>query len=539
MLSMKKILRTHIVPLSFMVTFINLNAQQNLPLVFKEDVIKWSELSWMDGQPGDDQLVLMASPPQIKEDTIYLFMNYYQTKQEDGKNYGYCGYIIKKLNLTTGEKYWETSRMFKEYGNRKILSRPTFLDGRIEIALYDESHAIGMNTIWNECYPGHIVLDRHSGIIVDSNYVDKINTQLPRFRSFGNPIFIFSGQTRPTIFKTKTGYHHIRSWLEEMVIHRIDDNFNYLGVDSIKYPMYDFRPRFVNFEQVESDSFWVLMLNRTSDWSEIQVLLSKYDEDFERYETIDVTEHIQYPMTQGGFYFMDRGFIMFETHFTNFVDTTLKFHTYLFDNVGEFIDSISYTLVQDIDGNIIYGWLWPLVDRVNNRILMTQSRQDSSTVGTYLEMYENTGASINRINRIHVEGLSDHFRTSYSTMLDNGDILLYIHQFTDPGATGDRWYSWIMLDGQKMNVTSNTSEIYSNVVRNKLNLYPNPTTGMVDIQNLENPVSVRIYTLTGTLVKATDNIIDQIDLTVLPAGMYIIDLRSKFISERHKILKIE
>jgi hypothetical protein len=531
-------IQKRIIQILLFIVLANLNAQENLPLRFEEDVIKWSELSWMEGQPSNDQWVHMACPPQIKDDTIYLFMNYYQKEFEDNRNYGYCGYIIKKLNLTTGEKYWETSRIYKEHGDRKILSWPTFKDKEIEVALYDESHAIGPNTDWHECYPAHITIDRESGIIVDSNFVNKLNPELPRLRSFGN--IFFSGSTRPTIFKNVDSYLHIRRGLGLLERSSLTFEGEIIHKDSIFYPDNFYTPWSILFEKVEKDSFWLIIFSRNSDWSGIQVLFSKYDKDFNISETFDVTEHFDYSIDAGGIYFIDRGYFVVETNFTNFVDTTLKFQSYLFDDNGTFVDSISYTLRPGIDDIIVYGWLRPLVDRVNNRMIMTQSRQNSPIVGTYFEMYENSGDTISRINRIHVEGITDHFRNFYSTMLDNGDVLMYIEQFTDPGPSGDRWFSWIMLDGQKLYNTSNTEEIYTEEFRNKLKLYPNPTTGMVHIENLNQPANVRIYKITGELMQYRENITDQINIDALPAGLYIFDIYDDdSISERHKIIKIE
>ncbi len=515
---------------------LRLDAQINLPLKFQEDVIKWSELSWMEGQNSKDQRVLISSPPVIKDDTLYLFMNYYQNERENGKNYGYCGYVIKKLNVITGQKYWEIKRKYKEYGSRKVLSQPSFVNGTIEIPLYDESHAIGINTIWYECYPSHITLDRQSGVIIDSNYVDKTDTQIPRLRSFGDEIFV-GGSSRPTIFKMEKGYRHMRPWLKEILNTNLDNRGYLIKVDSIKYPKYKYGPLHIRFAKAENDSFWVVMLNKAQNWTDIQVLFSKYDKDMNLDTTYDVSEHIAYPISDAGIYFIDNNYFVCETFFTNIDNKTYKFHEYLFTYNGEFVDSISYTLKPGIDDIIIYGWLRPLVDRVNNRLLMTQSRQDKLSESTYFEMYENTGDTIRRIRRIHVVGARDHFRTNYATMLENGDILLYIEQFTDPGSSADRWFSWILLDGQKMNIVSSTKD--EQTLSKKLKLYPNPSSGLVKIANLDSPASVTISNMSGQIVAQLSNIQNEINIEDLPAGMYIFDIRNKEISERHKIVKVE
>lgn len=510
-------------------------SQLNLPLKFQDDVIKWSELSWMDGQSSKDQLHLLANAPIIDDDTIYLFTNYYQKELELGKNYGYCGYIIKKLNIITGEKYWEIKRKYKEFGNRKIISQAKAVQGSIEISLYDESHAIGINTDWYECYPAHIVIDKNNGLIIDSNYVDKSDSQLLKLRSFGD--LYLAGSTRPTIYKTEGGYRHMRSWIEEILCTKLEENGHFITVDSIKYPNYHYTPWDIKFEQVRSDSFWVVMLNRAQNWTDIQVLFTKYNSDFNKDTTYDVSRHFAKPYTEGGVLYIDNGYFVIGTGYFDAVKQTKKIHHYAFDRNGNLLDSVSYTMNPTRDATKRYLWLSSIVDRVNNRLLMTQSYQNNLTQSSYFEMYANDGDSTKIVSKIQVEGINDHFRVDYAIMLDNGDILLYIHQFTDPSGNGDRWYSWMMLDGQKMNIISGTKDV--EIVKNKLKLYPNPTSGIVKISHLELPAIAQISNVNGQMTKQINNVVNEINISDLPSGVYIIDIRNKEISERHKIVKVE
>ncbi|HMR88341.1 MAG TPA: T9SS type A sorting domain-containing protein [Saprospiraceae bacterium] len=515
----------------------NLSAQQNLPLKFKDDFIKWSELSWMEGQSSNDQFVHFSSPPIIDKDTIFLFMNYYQKELENGKNYGYCGYIIKKVNKNSGEKYWETKRMFKEFGDRKIISQPQFVGNTIELSLYDEVRATAYGTDWYECYPAHVVLDKSSGEIIDSIFVDKTNTQLPKLRSIGGELYYYIGSTVPTIFKTKEGYIHMRSSLKEILSSNCDLNGNLVSVDSIKYPTYKYVPWDIRFEQVENDSFWVLMLNRAQNWADVQALFSKYDMNLNLNKTVDVSQHIAKPITSAGIYFIDKGYFVVGTNYVDPVAMTDKYHSYLFDNNGQFLDSISYTLRPGIDDIIRYGWLRPMVDRVNNRLLMSQSRQDKLTESTYFELYANEGVAIKSVSSIEVEGIKDHFRTYYSTMLDNGDILLYIEQFTDPGPSGDRWYSWIMLDGQKMNIISSTKDVPLNT--NHFKIYPNPSNNIIHIDGLQAEANVQVQNINGQVLKRITTLDGQVDISDLTSGLYIFEIQNKDVKERHKVIKIE
>jgi hypothetical protein len=75
--------------------------------------------------------------------------------------------------------------------------------------------------------------------------------------------------------------------------------------------------------------------------------------------------------------------------------------------------------------------------------------------------------------------------------------------------------------------------------KHKLVISPNPTYGYVNIKNLEQPVSVTIFNLSGQVVKTMIDIDNEINIEDLPQGMYILDFRNHQISEQHKVLKVE
>lgn len=75
--------------------------------------------------------------------------------------------------------------------------------------------------------------------------------------------------------------------------------------------------------------------------------------------------------------------------------------------------------------------------------------------------------------------------------------------------------------------------------RTILTLSPNPTDGYVNLGHLNHPVSVIIYDMRGQIVKTYDDVEHEVDMANVPAGMYILVIRSKHINERHKIGKVE
>ena len=74
---------------------------------------------------------------------------------------------------------------------------------------------------------------------------------------------------------------------------------------------------------------------------------------------------------------------------------------------------------------------------------------------------------------------------------------------------------------------------------NIVKLYPNPTSSIVKISDLELPSIVQISNLNGQMIKQLNNVVQEINISDMPSGMYIIDIRNKEMSERHKIVKVE
>jgi len=57
-------------------------------------------------------------------------------------------------------------------------------------------------------------------------------------------------------------------------------------------------------------------------------------------------------------------------------------------------------------------------------------------------------------------------------------------------------------------------------------LYPNPTSGIINITGLNHPAEVKINSIQGHLMKTSMFVGDQVDVSDLPSGVYILNLKS-------------
>lgn len=508
-------------------------SQQNLPLKFKGDAVKWAELQWMDGNRTVDQYFEYRVPPIIVEDTIYLFNNY-KGLFNNNISVGYCGYSIKKLNIKTGEKYWEVLRQYKEYLKRKVISQPSLKNGQLIVTLFDEAPPrFGPGTDWDRCYPGHISIDRFTGIVVDSNFVDRTIKDLPYYDATIDP----SSAKNSQFYLKDSAYifRYYESGYRKMIGEKIDLDGNKLSSDSmhiaLKYNSRQFRHNNLNNEYV-----YVISLRESANYTKKEFLFNKYDHDLNLLKSVDFSASVELPDVVTSITSWPISSEYFIVSCNSQVANPLKYENryFMFDGNGEYLDRTG--VVVNGDPNIEYGWHRPLVDVLNKRLLFTRSQQDDKGSPTKYNVFVSDGDSLRSIHQLEVEGITDHFRTTYHQMLDNGDILLFIDQF-DWADQNIRWFSWILLDGAKMGIVSSTKD--EGLAKNKPNIYPNPTSGLVHLDQVEDGQSVDIYNMQGVLVDRKTTQLHQIDVTRLPQGMYIVELKSQRTSERFKLIKVD
>lgn len=96
--------------------------------------------------------------------------------------------------------------------------------------------------------------------------------------------------------------------------------------------------------------------------------------------------------------------------------------------------------------------------------------------------------------------------------------------------------SYVCFDPKTLGLVSKTTEINANL---KCKLFPNPTSSTLNIESLSSPATVNITNINGQLVRKISNVEREINISDLPAGMYIIDIKNGEINEQQRIIKVE
>lgn len=508
-------------------------AQLNLPLKFSGDVVKWTELQWMEGNKKHDQRFEYRMPPIIVDDTIYL-LNNYQGQFDDGVSIGFNGYTIKKLNKHTGEKYWEVQRQYKEYLKRKAISQAQMDEGRLIITLFDEAPPqLGPGSTWYRCYPGHIVVDRAMGIVTDSNFVDRTIPNLPYYLPTVDPN---NGRNAQIYLKDSMYlFRYYESGYHKMIDHHIDLRGNLVKSDSNYLALKYFTNHFRHYN-LNNEFEYVISLRDSADFTKKEFLFLKYDLDLNLIHSAEFSQYVDLPVPFKSIttFPVSNEYFIIGSDSQTADPLKLEIKYFMFDGYGSFKDRLVLLIKgkQDIE----YGWYQPLADVVNKRLLLTRSQQDSRDQSTIFDIYVPNGDSLRSIKSVAIEGRFDHFRTEYHQMLDNGDILLYISQF-DWRIDNTFWFSWVLLDGKKMGIVSPTQDVTQegNVIR----VYPNPSSGIIHLDHLTSPAVVTVTNISGQVMKSLQQITQTVDISDLPAGMYIFDIKNDFLHEKHKVIKVE
>lgn len=124
------------------------------------------------------------------------------------------------------------------------------------------------------------------------------------------------------------------------------------------------------------------------------------------------------------------------------------------------------------------------------------------------------------------------------------DSVMYTHQYTNYsyGRYADGTSRWFVLSG----MTPGTSNLYTWLpelpAENGIEIYPNPVSDYLEIHLTEpeaNDLDISIIDQLGRerLRKSIDGFGGQLDVSALPPGMYIIQIKGTDISYKHKLIK--
>ncbi len=526
----------------FIYLHVAMNAQDNLPAKFQDSSVKWTSMERNEERGFFDQR-FHPRLPIIIQDTIYTFANYFQNGRPDLA--GYSGYSIKKINKNTGHTYWTTSRFYNK-GSRKAISTPIIKDGNIIVTLFDEAaHEL---TSWHRSYPAHIVLDSQTGVIIDSNYVNRNHPDIPIRFSDVKKMLSESPIDEPRIYYKDGNYLHRRYvyWPKQGLINTLIDANGYdIAIDTT----------FLELNNASVDS-WndfpqnetvLISSGNTYDRFHRELLITRINGDRSTTTKVDpaliqdTTEFMGTSAIDNGHFVFGTTLFFYKNEF--YVDSC-HIGIKMFDLEGNLKDQMKFALSYDTI-NFASPSFYPIMDTLNNRMMVINTYLQDVGKHSSLEIYVSDGEGKKVIKRAWVSGTKDYIYPEYATMLDNGDILMYVGQVDKSTAKeGDfllsNWWYWVLLDGTKMDITTVSTDDVSISQHHQLSVFPNPTSSTLQIVTDADYDHVLIHSTDGKITKQVTVSDGTVNVTSLPDGTYVCTLMKggNIISSGVKFVKV-
>ena len=489
--------------------------QENLPLKFKDYEPAWIDFVQLDQYPLNElgRYVLRGAPKLI-DDSLYIFYNI--------KHFGYNGIIAEKRNINYGSLYWRFYRDTLVEKARIAISRVYMYEKEIELVLFDEDHYIDDTTIpdWAAAHSGKMILGKNNGSILGEKYTNHLDSNNIVIKTIGDD-FYDSGNTSLKLLKTENGYREIffLRYPQSYYITDIDTLGHLIKKDTMTfttpYPVVSHRLYDMN------DSTFFSVIVSTEDKNvyddKIEIVYRQIDHNMNILKTVDIASQIPDVMKDANTFRADNGYFIVASGFQAEDNSYANARYYLFDDKGMLKDRIVHTITAN--DKIEYGWLFPIVDIKNERLILTLSQQDTRETGTYFKLFTSNGDKLDIMRKFEVQGIQDHFRVKYATMLQSGDLLMYIGQFdwdANPMYPYPiNWYSWMLMS--KDDIVSN--KVVLNKPKDDIMVYPNPTSGKVNIKSSNEIKSINVINNNAKVVFFNKGN-KELDLTSLPKGIY-------------------
>ncbi len=489
--------------------------------------------------------------PFIEDDYMYGYSTSFGTTR------AVFGAIIYKINIKTGKQEWVTvfdnrHSDIQEWSNSLSINGDTL--ELLTFKRFDKYKDDIIPFIYNfqgaRSYACTRKYDKHTGQLLDYQCWDKDDSSVEILWPHAELVNLFEKRPDNTIISVEN-FCFNRKHIE---FRHIDQSGKllYHQIDTMYYPKdkYDFSTIYQQENRhriwsLESDT--ILIVNAydyiTGQGSAGRKLepdlayLHVYNKNFELLKRIDIGKIVE----------QNYG----EIKFIGIVNATSQY--IVLSIAGQVFESfLGANIVIDYDGNIIstantkfkddefslYGGVLPysqkpfIITRTNND---SYPKEIPQTLRYYI--FEN-GAWELRLTQIPAENQWIS-RFNYLTETPNHDILMCVEDHTyykDIDAASWTTDLWMLIDGAKLGIKTSTKDEH---IANKLTLYPNPTTNTVTIADLDAPAKVDVYNLNGALVSTYDNVTSEVHIGQLPAGMYIFDINNRYVSEKHKVIRLE
>lgn len=223
-------------------------------------------------------------------------------------------------------------------------------------------------------------------------------------------------------------------------------------------------------------------------------------------------------------------------------------HDYNNDNLQSYL---SYLLWLDENGNVnsyisecriqdhFYDYIKPIsADKSELFVLGFPSRTNRN--GFDILKVSVNSDTLQYISSLTCPQNEIFYAALYCQLLQDGKLIIGGHNIVTNGSEIKRRVQFHCFNGKDLGINfSLSTEDDLTVKGNKFTLYPNPTNGIIRIEGLSSSASLDITNINGQFINGVEATNNQVDLSRLPNGIYILKIESSNTIEQHKILKID
>lgn len=459
----------------------------------------------------------------------------------------YQGAFIQKRNLITGATLW-TSLYNLSNSDRHEYPRSAYLDGNKNLVIVNlRNNDPDFSTpVWFKASPAFRIYDKNNGDLIQYIHANEPITE-------DNQILFFTGLNNMSVVSSNSSMIHmqIKPMSNSNTLLYIKKEFNNEGFFTSIDTSFHQRPfpyYFDNgFNILKNNEIFSLshshsqssqQLYESENFNKYNCTTDIYDQNFLLKNSTDLTGvfpynwKINYSGDNGNEYWLLCGDSTASDRYTNNSSKALVFVG--FDGrVKEIID------FKDNKFERIYAAKMP---SEVGALIITQDfieKRDAATGDFVTEIIFWKSDGNGNLTKLQSFDYRDDRTLSISSVSLVGKNLILGTYMRKYEKITDLFPKYQMkgLLGYNFDMLTSINETIQN--KSLIKIFPNPSTTIVNVEGVSEDVNVNIFDNQGRLFKTLKSFERQLDISNLPVGTYIFDVRNKDISERHKIVKVD
>lgn len=498
-----------------------LNAQEIRKFEFENYSPIWSHYSSAEGLSTNIQALNLTPSPIITSEHLYITSNIFDKTTLNG-------HLSEKLNINTGERIWSSFNYSTLRNTREYAQSPIIENGVFEINVYKEimTPNVAGGIFWSKS----ILMKRSyidiSGIELESLLTDSLD---------GSNTFLNIPESIISNLKTVL----IQDGNNTRYTKVVPDGMNYLftskllnnlghQIDSIglEIKRSQFSPRQIKtFPKGDGGNLFLISSQNSIDSQSVHVvILDKQLNVLQNKEIIGLLpagyeDHILHSVNKDDFFIL--------SYKSSDVNSLYDLIISKLNNQLELVEKISFTEVPLSIG---------LLTLHDQKTLISFSKEENKQSILYFYKSSDQGET-SLVKELKLDGTNDLIFVKNIYLTPKSDILLNITHIDENSNVSPipKWSNWTLIKGSDLGIISASNDQYLNSFK----LYPNPTSNIINIQGIDQDVNFKIYNLQGQMLNQGKSLDQQIDTHLLPNGLYIFEIQNKYVTKRHKILKIE